>query len=145
MMNFSIVSFLIFSLSGLVGLLLGDYYLGAHLGLEHAHTFAHFCFGLGFPFLWVSMFAGGRKAGRQQWQINFDNRFIRPFGCGLWLGVAITALWSVWNEIIVYWLFNPSHSADWHHWGADLGGIAAAFAVFRVLIANLGQPDSASI
>jgi hypothetical protein len=130
--NKSALAFCIFLFAGVAGLV-SDLGLGAWLGWKDAHTLSHFCFGLGFPLLWVAICSAKRKANRKAWQIAFDDKVMRRLGDGFWLGVAITAGWSLWNEIIVYQVYNPSHPADWHHWFADHAGLITAYTVFQAI------------
>lgn len=102
---------------------------GAMLGWTQHHTMAHFFFGLGFPFVWVTIFSIKRKEDRAKWQIHFDSKFTSPFGDGFWLGGAITMVWSMWNEILVYRIYNPKHPADWHHWMADHLGLLTGYVL----------------
>jgi len=122
----------IFIAAGVAGLV-SDFGLGAWWGWKDAHTLSHFCFGLGFPLFWVAIVSVKRKTYRKPWQIVFDDKVIRRLGDGFLLGVAITAIWSLWNEIIVYRVYNPAHSADWHHWFADQVGIITAYATLQVI------------
>ena len=107
---------------------------GALIGWPHHHTMAHLFFGLGFPFLWVAIFSMKRDAVRAQWQVEFDSKFVRPLGDGFWFGASITAIWSIWNEILVYQIYNPTHGADWHHWMADHIGLLIAYSLLLVFL-----------
>lgn len=120
-----------FFLASAVAGLVSDFGLGAVWGWKDAHTLSHFFFGLGFPLLWVSIFSMERNANRKHWQIAFDDKVFRRLGDGFWVGVAITAGWSLWNEIIVYQVYNSRHSSDWHHWFADQVGIISVYAVHK--------------
>lgn len=138
--NKSALAFCIFYTAGVAGLL-SDFGLGAWWGWKDAHTLSHFCFGLGFPLLWVAFCSIERKENRKAWQIAFDDKVARRLGDGFWLGVAITAVWSLWNEIIVYQVYNPVHPADWHHWFADQMGIITAYAVLQGLTRRSAVPS----
>lgn len=128
--NKSTIAFSVFVAAGIAGLG-SDFVLGAWWGWKDAHTLSHFFFGLGFPHFWVAIFSAERRPNRYGWQISFDNYVAKCFGDGFKLGVAITASWSLWNEVIEYHLYNPVHPADWHHWIADQAGIIAAYAVLQ--------------
>lgn len=138
--NKSALAFCVFLAAGIAGLI-SDLGLGAWWGWKDAHTLSHFFYGLGFPFFWVTIFSTKRKTNRKNWQIAFDNNVVRHLGNGFWFGVAITAGWSLWNEIIVYLVYNPGHTADWHHWVADQVGIITAYTVFKAMTRSFaGSP-----
>ena len=118
----------IFVFAGIAGLM-ADLLLGAWLGWAEAHTLAHYCFGVGFPMFWMALFSLERKTTRWHWQVAIDQYFFRRFCDGFWLGVAITAGWSLWNELLVYLVMNPRHGLDWHHWVADQAGIVTGFLI----------------
>lgn len=130
--NKSAFALIIFIAAGVAGLV-SDFGLGAWRGWKDAHTLTHFFFGLGFPFYWVTIFSSERKANRRSWQIAFDNNVSRHLGDGFWVGVSVTVVWSLWNEIIVYWVYNPGHPADWNHWVADHVGIMASYAILKAI------------
>jgi hypothetical protein len=130
--NKSNLAFGVFLAAGIAGLA-SDFGLGAWRGWKNAHTLSHFFFGLGFPFPWMVIFSANRKANRKIWQVALDDKARHYLGDGFWLGVLITEGWSLWNEIIVYRVRNPAHPSDWHHWLADLAGIAMAYAVFQII------------
>lgn len=98
-----------------------------------AHTVRHFLFGLGFPFAFVWVFKIKRRSDRREWQASFDRTCVRPFGDGFLLGVGVAMVWSLWNEVIVYWVYNPRHQPDWHHYIADHTGLLVSFLVLMQL------------
>jgi len=132
------LAFCIFLAAGVAGLV-SDLGLGAWWGWKDAHTLSHFFYGLGFPLFWVAIFSMKRKASRKTWQIAFDNNVFRHLGNGFWFGVAITAGWSLWNEIIVYLVYNPGHATDWHHWVADQVGIITTYAVMKAMTRSFAR------
>lgn len=128
----STLAFCILLGAGIAGLC-SDFGLGAGASWKQAHTLTHFFFGLGFPFYWVGLFSGGLKASAKPWQITINNKITRHLGDGFWLGAAITSIWSTGNEIIVYWIYNPTHGADWHHWAADQIGSFFAYQLCKAI------------
>ena len=129
----STIAFYIFIAAGIFGLV-SDFGLGGWWGWKDAHTLSHFFFGIGFPFFWVSICSVKRRKNRKAWQIAFDGKVMGRLGDGFWLGVAITASWSLYNEIIVYQIYNHVHPSDWHHWLADQAGIITAYVIFNRIV-----------
>lgn len=112
----------IFFLCALFGTVF-DYFLMVRFPVPHGHIPAHFCFGLGFPMLWVALFAAADTGKISRWADYFVNkRFL--------IGAAITVLWSIGNEMVIHFLINPRRGADWDHFAADLVGIAVGYYLF---------------
>lgn len=56
------------------------------------------------------------------------------FGAAVyWCGIAVLLYWSYQNELAVYWNKTPPRAGDWHHWTADLLGLATMYMVRRYL------------
>jgi hypothetical protein len=135
--------------------LVSDFYVSKFVGWTVAHTFSHFCYGLGFPFLFALLFVEmatakssdahlmwmkrwfGRVPMWISWLMRLSERVLSWVGngywVGFWVGVFATEILSIRGEIGWYYLNNPAHGSDWHHWLADLLGIVAAYWVSRGL------------
>lgn len=128
--NKSIIALCVFSFACIAGLV-SDFYWSRWVGWNVAHTFSHFCFGLGFPFIWVVIFSSCPHGDFQTWGQRLYDHVLGWVGDGFWLGVGLTELWSIEHDVFKYPLSNPTHGSDWHHWLADLVGIIVAYRVYR--------------
>ena len=124
--------------------LLNEWFVGIVGGWRHTHTLSHYFFGLGFPLAWASIIVSPRAEKLKGWRVELAGWCDQHYKKGFWIGAAITEIWSIWNELLVYLMRNPSHALDWHHWIADLSGIFTAFLVYRWMMQPVQQAEFCS-
>ena len=101
----------------------------------------HFLFGLGFPLCVVTQLGVGvpdKPLGEhgyflwlRRWVLAFHVENIQ--GLEYRWAIGLAAVWSLWNEVLVYWVLNPTHGADWDHYASDCLGLFVAWLLLKPL------------
>lgn len=101
----------------------------------------HYLFGVGGPFFFALPCGTGGTPLPEPKFLPRVSLFLRRYGFeklggnGFWVGIIICEAWSIGREILVYWVLNPKHGADWGHWASDLAGMLTAYMIYRFLLA----------
>lgn len=119
-----------------------EYFFGLTAGDRSFYFVHHYFFGVGGPFFFAPFYSTEGSVFRVRKQFPNVSMFMwrhvfsKLAGKGFWVGIAICSMWSIENEILVYWVLNPAHGADWGHWAADGAGMLTAYLIYLQLLAR---------